>query len=102
MERRSGKATRLTKGRYLLSTSCRRTSARGAGHRLFSAVARRLHEAGFDAFLLWVLKDNLPARRFYESLGGTYLTEKTITIGETDLSEVAYGWRDTADITGEA
>ncbi len=74
----------------------------GAGHRLFSAAARRLHEAGFDAFLLWVLKDNLPARRFYESLGGTYLTEKTITIGETDLIEVSYGWRDIADITGEA
>ena len=75
----------------------------GVGRRLFSAAARRLHKAGFDAFLLWVLKDNLPARRFYESLGrDVYLTEKTITIGETHLIEVSYGWRDTADITGEA
>lgn len=74
----------------------------GAGRRLFSTAARRLHEAGFDAFLLWVLKDNLSSRRFYEALGGTYLAEKTITIGGTHLSEVSYGWRDIADITGEA
>ena len=74
----------------------------GAGRRLFSAAARRLHKAGFDAFLLWVLKDNLPARQFYESLGGAYLAEKTITIGGTDLVEVSYGWREIADITGEA
>ena len=74
----------------------------GAGRRLFSAAARRLQKAGFDAFLLWVLKDNLPARRFYEALGGAYLDEKTITIGGTDLIEVSYGWRDIADITGEA
>ena len=44
---------------------------KGTGRRLFTAAARRLHKAGFDAFLLWVLKDNLPARRFYETLGGT-------------------------------
>ncbi len=74
----------------------------GAGRRLFTTAARRLRKAGFDAFLLWVLKDNTSARRFYESLGGTYLTEKTITIGETDLIEVSYGWRDIADLTGEA
>lgn len=72
----------------------------GAGRRLFSAAARRLQKAAFDAFLLWVLKDNLPARRFYESLGGTYLAEKTITIGETDLIEVSYGWRNFADTIG--
>lgn len=74
----------------------------GAGRRLFCATARRLHEAGFDAFLLWVLKDNVPARRFYESLGGTYLAEKSITIGSTELIEVSYGWRELADIAGEA
>lgn len=74
----------------------------GSGRRLFSALAQRLRQDGLESFLLWVLKDNLPARRFYESLGGTYLTEKTITIGETDLIEVSYGWRDIANITDRA
>lgn len=74
----------------------------GAGRRLFSTAARRLQQAGFDAFLLWVLKDNLPARRFYEALGGAYLREKPITIGTTDLIETAYGWRDIAEVAGEA
>ena len=73
----------------------------GVGRRLFSAAARRLHKAGFDAFLLWVLKDNLSARRFYESVDGKYLDERTITIGETDLIEVSYGWRDITDEIGE-
>lgn len=74
----------------------------GVGRRLFTALAQRLRQDGLESFLLWVLKDNLPARRFYEALGGTYLAEKTITIGESDLIEVSYGWRDIADITGEA
>ena len=74
----------------------------GAGHRLFTAAARRLHELGFSAILLWVLKDNHSARRFYETLGGSYLDEKTITIGDTELIEVSYGWRDHVDAIGEA
>ena len=72
----------------------------GAGRRLFTAAARRLHEAGYDAILLWVLRDNLSARRFYESLGGKCLDEKTITIGDTELIEVSYGWRDLGDAIG--
>jgi hypothetical protein len=43
--------------------------------------------------LLWVLKDNLPARKFYEALGGIYLREKPIKIGSQRLIEVAYGWK---------
>ena len=51
--------------------------------------------------LLWVLQDNHPARRFYESMGGEHVDEKTITIGGTDLIEVAYGWKDIAEIAVE-
>ena len=43
--------------------------------------------------LLWVLKDNRPARKFYEALGGTTLREKSIEIGSQSLIEVAYGWK---------
>lgn len=83
---------------YVLATYQRK----GVGRRLLTTLARRLRQDGFKSLLLWVLKDNLPARRFYESLGGTYLREKPITIGTTDLIEAAYGWRDIADLAGEA
>jgi hypothetical protein len=40
-----------------------------------------------------VLRQN-SACGFYERLGGTFVREKTIRIGDTLLNEVAYGWRD--------
>jgi ribosomal protein S18 acetylase RimI-like enzyme len=60
---------------------------------LVDAVMRELSKRGFSSMLLWVLKDNLPARKFYEALGGIYLREKPIEIGSQRLIEVAYGWK---------
>ena len=70
----------------------------GLGRRLFSHVTRRLLADGFNSMLLWVLEDNYPACRFYESLGGERVGRKTITIGGVDLVEVAYGWREITDL----
>jgi hypothetical protein len=39
------------------------------------------------------LRDNAPAREFYERLGGSYVRAQPITIGTTTLEEVSYGWR---------
>ena len=72
---------------------------RGIGRRLACAVAQGLLSSGFDSMLLWVLEDNRPARRFYESLGGEQVGRKTIAIGGAALVELSYGWR---DITGLA
>ena len=69
----------------------------GLGRRLFSSVTQRLLADGFDSMLLWVLEDNSPAIRFYESLGGERVGRETITIGGVDLVEVAYGWGEIAD-----
>ena len=44
-------------------------------------AARRLAEDGVKAMIIWVLKDNLKARAFYEALDGAPIGEKTITIG---------------------
>ena len=71
------------------------------GRRLFTAAGQRLQTAGLDSMLLWVLRDNHPARRFYELMGGEYVEEKTIKIGGTDLIEVAYGWKDITKIVIE-
>ena len=43
--------------------------------------------------LLWVLAEN-PSRGFYEALGGAEVRQETITIGGTELVEIAYGWSD--------
>ena len=72
---------------------------RGIGQRLYFAMVHHFSSQGIESMLLWVLKDNHPARHFYESMGGEYVEEKTITIGGTDLVEVAYGWRDLTDLT---
>lgn len=61
-------------------------------------MTRRLLSDGFNSMLLWVLEDNRPAIRFYESLGGERVGRKTVTIGEADLVEVSYGWREIAGL----
>jgi ribosomal protein S18 acetylase RimI-like enzyme len=65
----------------------------GIGKQLVQTVAHRLIQDGMSSMLVWVLAQN-PARAFYEALGGRYLYEKPIEIGEANLIEVAYGWPD--------
>ncbi len=66
----------------------------GLGRKLMEAAIVELSSRGISSMLLWVLKDNLSSRRFYEALGGRYVKEKPITIGKQTLTEVAYGWKD--------
>jgi ribosomal protein S18 acetylase RimI-like enzyme len=72
---------------YVLQTYQRQ----GIGSALFKACALELDRRGFACFLLWVLKAN-PACQFYQALGGKFLREKEIQIGNERLIEVAYGW----------
>ena len=64
------------------------------GRRLFAAVAKKLKERGTTSLYLWVLKENHPSRKFYEALGGQLAGEHQIELGDRELAEVAYGWRD--------
>ena len=67
---------------------------RGAGRRLMAALAEDLQRGGHGAASLWVLRENLGARRFYERLGGEIVGEKQDQREAVRLIEVAYGWRD--------
>ena len=80
---------------YLLKEA----QGQGTGRKLIRAAMRGLQERGFTSMLLWVLKDNLPSRKFYEAVGGEYLREKPIEIGGQVLTEVAYGYRDLHALT---
>ena len=68
--------------------------AKRKGHvlRLMHAAALHLTAHNFEAVGLWVLERNLPARAFYERLGGTVLTQRDEDFGGTKLIELAVAW----------
>jgi L-amino acid N-acyltransferase YncA len=82
---------------YLLELA----QGRGNGRKLIRVVADELLGCGFPSMLLWVFKENHPSRRFYEAIGGNYLREKTIEIGNQTLIEVAYGWKNLSKLAGK-
>ncbi len=64
---------------------------KGYGKLLLDAVIEELGQLGFDEIFLWVLEDNLRARKFYEKASftpsGNYLNDN---IGGKDLREMQY------------
>ncbi|WP_036280851.1 GNAT family N-acetyltransferase [Methylocystis sp. ATCC 49242] len=76
---------------YLL----RRMQRRGAGRRLMAAMAGHLLASGCKSASVWMFRDALHARRFYEALGATPTgVEGVWEIYGLVLPDVAYGWRD--------
>ena len=65
----------------------------GIGRKLVQKAAEDLLALKLMSMLVWVLSDN-PYQKFYERLGGVYLRAKSIPIGDTLLTEKAYGWKD--------
>ena len=65
---------------------------RGYGSRLVRSVVAGWRQMGLDDMIIWVLRDNRPARDFYERLGGVYVRAQPITMGSVTLEEVSYGW----------
>jgi GNAT superfamily N-acetyltransferase len=68
----------------------------GVGRALMHRMARTLAGRGHRAASLWVLRENLAARGFYEKLGGAALMEKVEKQSGIALNEIAYGWDDFA------
>jgi GNAT superfamily N-acetyltransferase len=75
-----------------------RAQRRGHGTELVHATVGGLRELGLNDMIIWVLRDNSPARAFYERLGGVYVRTQPITIGPATLEEVSYGWRRLEDV----
>ena len=73
---------------YLLDSAQRR----GHGRELLRAIVEGLRRMELRDMIIWVLRDNQPARMFYERLGGVYVRSQPITIGPATLEEVSYGW----------
>ncbi|WP_037446888.1 GNAT family N-acetyltransferase [Skermanella stibiiresistens] len=71
---------------------------RGLGARMMAAMASALIQRGMNASTVWALRDNWPARRFYEKMGGLLVSERPLMFDGTRVMEVAYGWDDVAPI----
>lgn len=67
----------------------------GLGRALVAAATDWLRSTGRHTLAIWVLRDNTPARHFYEALGGQLVAEQDIQIGEQTVREVCYRWLDT-------
>lgn len=64
----------------------------GAGRKLVSHVVEWLRTRGYERMLIYVLRDNHAARKFYEALGGKIVREKIGDIRGVLLPEVGYGY----------
>jgi ribosomal protein S18 acetylase RimI-like enzyme len=71
---------------------------RGFGRELVRAVVAGLRDMKLSDMIIWVLRDNPSARRFYERLGGKYVRVQPITIGQATLQEVSYCWHALDDV----
>jgi ribosomal protein S18 acetylase RimI-like enzyme len=66
----------------------------GLGRALFTAAARVMAARGASALVLWVLRDNLKARGFYERLGGVVDQAGEEFVGGAVVASVRYRWPD--------
>lgn len=71
---------------------------KGVGRALTQAVAQGLLERGMRSMIVWVLTENAPARRFYESLGGKWVREQEFELDGLMLNETGYGWEDISNL----
>lgn len=99
--RRHGLALRGRLGRggeiaaiYLLKAAQRR----GLGAMLMRRMAAEMRDDGLEWASLLVLRDNLPARRFYEAMGGRRLGGESLARG---VPQLAYGWRDLSRLAAD-
>jgi GNAT superfamily N-acetyltransferase len=70
---------------------------RGVGKNLVLEIADWLYRHRYTSMLVWVLEKN-PAKYFYESMGGCYVSRKKLDIGGAMVDEISYGWRNLTEL----
>lgn len=87
-------------GEIALLYVLREAQGQGVGRDLLTRTARALKDAGARSLVISVMRDNAPARRFYEHLGGRPdEARQELGPGGERLWEVAYVWDDLAALT---
>ena len=67
------------------------------GKQLLESVEARYSALGTKAVEIGVLAANLPARSFYEAMGGQLMGERNFDEQGENLPEVVYGWNISGD-----
>ena len=67
------------------------------GKKLVNLIVKNLLANNVKSMVVWVLKGN-PNYKFYEILGGKYIGQKMLEIGNANYVELAYGWEDITQI----
>lgn len=63
---------------------------KGVGKALMTYVKDDFYKRGYAHMILWCLKDNHPARAFYEKMGGKYCYDGIISRGGKEYSQVGF------------
>ncbi len=63
---------------------------RGIGTKLFEYVREEFIKKSKKKMILWCLKDNKPARKFYTKMCGRIIREREILIGKNSYLEVRF------------
>lgn len=74
----------------------------GLGRRLLGEATEALREKRQKSLCLWVMEGNKRAVSFYKALGGQRVGSKKVEIGGRTLTEIAFGWRDSAVLLPQA
>ena len=91
-------AVLTTSGEVYAINLVMQATRKGHGTRLMLAMAEGLISHGFADAGLWVLEQNIGARWFYESLGGSIAARHARDFGGKALTELAYVWRDVRNL----
>lgn len=62
----------------------------GIGRKLLKFVLEEMEKENREKMVIWCLRDNLDARKFYEQMGGIQDKNRTLKIGDVDYEEVSY------------
>jgi len=78
----------------------KRAQGEGVGRALMTGLARTLAAKDARSLVIWVLRDNLRARGFYEAMGGVVAGERMERVGGWSVPSVGYRWEDIGVVAG--
>jgi GNAT superfamily N-acetyltransferase len=73
--------------------------AQGIGRKLLQKFAAALVQDRITTLIVWAFERN-PCRAAYAAWGGVEIGRDPIKVGQQDLIEVGYGWRDISGLVG--
>ncbi len=82
----------LTDGEVFAVNLLQKAKRKKLGAQLMLAMSNSLLAFEFDKVGLWVLEQNIPARAFYDRLGGRPLATAFRDLGGQQLLELGYVW----------